>query len=223
MARMLGIDRTKLRDYDRKYHVFTPELERIDEKEAFEYTQADLHNLKKLVILNRATLTCADIKAVQEGKKSLQQAFDHRAQLIRKEYEEKMASLKLAQMSEATGADYEALDVDRLWEIMKGKEREGAVFYMEDDDPRILERDVICPCCGERVLVNLEDYVSDTACTESQRDDDMGPDVLYTFNGDDPCECPSCQNSFVISGWLREYPIGAFDSADIETISYEEQ
>jgi DNA-binding transcriptional MerR regulator len=220
---ILGIDRTKLRDYDRKYEVFTPEHARSDEKEAIDYTETDLYNLKRLVILNRATLTCADIKDIQIGKKSLSQAFEYRAQLIRKEYEEKMASLQFAQIIAATGAGYNDLDVDRLWSMMQGKEQEGVVFYMEDNDPRILERDVICPCCGERVLVDLEDYVADITSTDSQRDDDMGPDNVYEFDPDAPCECSNCHKCFTISGWLREYPIGAYDSDEIITIPYVEQ
>ncbi len=219
----LGIDRTKLRDYDRKYEVFTPEHERTGEKDAIEYTETDLYNLKRLVILNRATLTCADIKDIQDGKKSLGQAFEYRAQLIRKEYEEKMASLQFAQMIAATGADYNDLDVDRLWDIMQGKVQEGVTFYMEDDDPRILERHVICPNCGESVLIDLEDYVADTTWTDSQRDDDMGPENLYEFDPDAPCECPNCHKLFTVNGWLREYPIGAYDSDDIQTFPCEEQ
>ena len=220
---MLGIDRTKLRDYDRKYEVFTPEHERIGGKEAIDYTDTDLYNLKRIVLLNRATLTCADIKDVQNGKRSLAQAFEDRAQAIQKEFEEKMASLRFAQMIAATGAEYDNLDVEGLWDIMQGKVQQGVTFYMEDDDPRILERDIVCPCCGETVLIDLEDFVADTTWTDSQRDDDMGPENVYEFDPDAPCECPKCNKLFTISGWLREYPIGAYDSDDIETTPYEDE
>jgi len=43
----------------------------------------------------------------------------------------------------------------------------------------------------------------------------MGPEIVYSFDSDDIYECPKCGNSIHISGWIREYPIGAYDSEDI--------
>ena len=221
-SELLGVERTKLRDYERKFHVFTPENERAD-KEAVDYTEKDIHDLKRLVLLNRATLTCSDIRDMQEGKRSLIQALEDRAKEIREEYERKMASRRLGQIIAATGASYETLDVETLWDIMQGKEQEGTEFFMEDDDPRILVRIITCPYCGKTVEIDLEDCLADSTCTDSQRDDDMGPDVLYEFDPQVACQCPECEEFFSVFGWLREYPIGVYDSDDITTKPYEEE
>jgi len=44
----------------------------------------------------------------------------------------------------------------------------------------------------------------------------MGPDLVYSFNSEDCYECPECGHTLKIEGWIREYPMGAYDSEDIK-------
>lgn len=222
VAKLLGIDRTKLRDYERKFYVFTPEKQR-GEKEVVDYTETDIRNLKRLVLLNRSTLTCSDIRDVQSGALTLQQAFEAREQAILKAYEEKLASLQMARRIAATGATYDNLDVERWWADMQDEIQNGTRYCMEDDDPQVLVQPVECPHCGAITTVDLEDYGADPDFESSGREDDMGPAMIYHFDTQEPCQCSACTKRFTIHGWLREYPIGAYDSDGIYTKPYEEE
>ena len=43
----------------------------------------------------------------------------------------------------------------------------------------------------------------------------MGEDMVYSFDSEDNIECPACGKKYQVSGWIREYPIGAYDSEDV--------
>ena len=49
-----------------------------------------------------------------------------------------------------------------------------------------------------------------------EKDNGMGPDAVHSFDSEANCECPYCGKILHIEGWIREYPIGAFDSEEIE-------
>lgn len=51
----------------------------------------------------------------------------------------------------------------------------------------------------------------------------MGPDIVYSFDSEDNYRCPECGTLIHIKGWIREYPIGAYDSEDISIDSFEEK
>ena len=42
-----------------------------------------------------------------------------------------------------------------------------------------------------------------------------GPKFKYSFDSEENYECLMCHKIFSISGWIREYPIGAYDSEEI--------
>lgn len=50
----------------------------------------------------------------------------------------------------------------------------------------------------------------------------MGPDIVYSFNSEDSYECPKCSKVIQIVGWIREYPVGAYDSEDINVEEWED-
>ena len=49
----------------------------------------------------------------------------------------------------------------------------------------------------------------------------MGPDSVKYFDSEQNYECPECGKVIRISGWKREYPLGAFDSEEVD-VSLEE-
>lgn len=49
-----------------------------------------------------------------------------------------------------------------------------------------------------------------------EKENGMGPDLVYSFNSEDCYECPECGHTLKIEGWIREYPMGAYDSEDIK-------
>lgn len=46
---------------------------------------------------------------------------------------------------------------------------------------------------------------------------------MYSFDSEDNYRCPECGTAIRIEGWIREYPIGAYDSEDIIINSFEEE
>ena len=80
--------------------------------------------------------------------------------------------------------------------------------------PVSLERAIKCPHCGHEENVDLEDFMYDESSYE--KENGMGPDLVYSFNSEDCYECPECGHTLKIEGWIREYPMGAYDSEDIK-------
>ena len=66
----------------------------------------------------------------------------------------------------------------------------------------------------------LDDYVFDQSSDE--KENGMGPDIVYSFDSEDNYECAECGNLVRISGWIREYPIGAYDSESININKWED-
>lgn len=93
---------------------------------------------------------------------------------------------------------------------------EYAADTKEDDDWTdyhiSLQRIILCPHCGARNRIDLEDY-SET--THNERP--MGEEILYQFSADD-CKCVSCGQRFRVSGYISEYPVGAFNFEQIDVL-----
>ena len=60
----------------------------------------------------------------------------------------------------------------------------------------------------------MEDYIADSSSFE--KDSGMGPDLVHSFDTEYSCRCPYCDSIIRVSGWIREYPIGTYDSEDID-------
>lgn len=92
------------------------------------------------------------------------------------------------------------------------------LFSDEGDDTEdwklSLVRTIECPDCGIEFEVDLEEYVQDVSSFE--KENGMGPDAVYSIDSDVDCECPYCGKIVHITGWIREYPIGIWDSEEID-------
>ena len=76
-----------------------------------------------------------------------------------------------------------------------------------------------CPYCKHIRSVNLEDYVIFSGeygyYDEDEDDEGMGPESVYDIDSKDEYVCPHCGKTVHIEGWIREYPMGAYDSSEI--------
>ena len=52
--------------------------------------------------------------------------------------------------------------------------------------------------------------------SSDERENGMGPDFVRYFDSEQSYECQDCGKIIRISGWKREYPMGAFDSEDVD-------
>lgn len=122
---LLGINRDRIR-YFRKQGVFEPEQPAEDT--AQEYTENDVKKLMALIVLTKAGLSCGDIRRMQEGDWTLEQAAEARQYLIEEEFRRMHGSMELLSDFLAEGAQFETLDVARYWEWLAQREAEGQEF-----------------------------------------------------------------------------------------------
>ena len=55
-----------------------------------------------------------------------------------------------------------------------------------------------------------------------ESDNCMGPDMVYSFDSEENYHCDYCGKLLRIEGWIREYPMGAYDSEDVNVEGIEE-
>ena len=215
----LGITRERIKYY-KKEGVFVPENPVVNGKT--EFTDRDLKNLKRLVILTKSGLSCADIKRVQTGAKSLREVINDRQNAIREEIERMTGSLALSEELFDADVQYDSMPTQEYWQFIKSKEQAGKIFMdiNDGDYPVSLSRDIRCPHCGKVEAVNLDNYVYDQSSDE--KENGMGSDIVYSFNSEDNYTCAECGHLVLINGRIREYPIGAYDSESININKWED-
>lgn len=218
VTKMLGINRERIK-YFKKQGVFVPEIA-IKDRKNVEYTERDVEVLRKLIVLTKSGMTCGDIKKVQDGEWTLQEAIIERRSIVEEEIKRMRGSLLLAEELLENDVEYDSMSTDYFWNEIQQKEKEGETFMDFNDidyyRPVPLIRIVKCPHCSAEQEVNLEDYLFDETSNESSSDNDMGPDIVYSFDTEDDYECEKCGKSFRVEGCIREYSIGAYDSEHIE-------
>lgn len=221
ITKLLNIPRERIKYYKKK-QVFAPELE-AERGKTGEFTERDISNLKRLEVLTKAGLTCDDIKKVQIGSITLSEAFEGRKKTNLEIIAQKQGAVALSSLLMREGADY--LAIEHYWESVHQREREGEQF----DEPELenqtiaLDRLVKCPVCGKYQEIDFEDYIVDNVSNPSSREDDMGEDIVYTFDSENSLKCSHCGRRFRVRGWIREYPVGAYDSESIEVTVNEEE
>lgn len=75
-----------------------------------------------------------------------------------------------------------------------------------EDDRLSLQRAVDCPYCSEKNRIDLQDGARVTTS-----DRQMGEEILYEFE-EAEYKCRVCNQTFTVSGYISEYPIGAFNA-----------
>ena len=215
----LGITRERIKYY-KKEGVFVPENPIVNGKT--EYTFRDFENLKRLVILTKSGLSCGDIKKIQTGAKSLREAINNRQNAIREEIERMTGSLALSKELFSADIQYDSMPTEEYWQFITRKELAGEIFMDIDDGyyPVSLSRDIRCPNCGKVTAVDLDEYVYDQSSDE--KENGMGSDIVYSFDSENNYECVECGRLVRINGWIREYPIGAYDSENIGINKWED-
>lgn len=78
-----------------------------------------------------------------------------------------------------------------------------------------LKRAINCPYCG---IANGLDFSDECEILTEERQ--MGVEITYSINSVE-CECQSCSKIFEISGYICEYPLGAYNNEDIKVKRYE--
>lgn len=162
-------------------------------------------------------MTCSDIRKLLNGEWTLLEAIKARQKSIDEEIERKRNSLELFSQILDEKAEFETFETKHFWTIIQQREADGDEFISFKDlygyESLTLVRTIECPHCHEVQEIDLEDYVYDQSGDE--RENGMGLDIAYSFDTEEYFECHYCEKRFQVSGWIREYPIGAYDSEDI--------
>ena len=216
VQQILGINADRIKLFKRE-GVFAPENPPSG-NHGTNYTETDLENLRLLVVLTKLGLTCGDIRKMQEGERSLEEVIISRRKYIEYDIAKKRNSLSLLSEVLEGKADFESFDTAQYWDIIAQREAEGEEFIdvedMYDYRPISLIRNTQCPYCGEVLEIDLEDFLYDQS--NDERENGMGPDIVYSFDSEDNIECFACGRKYQVSGWIREYPLGAYDTEHID-------
>lgn len=212
----LGINADRIKFF-KKHGVFTPENPPSGNR-GTNYTETDYKNLQFLVVLTKMGMTVSDIRKMQDGECSLEEAIKERRKQITDEIAKKQNALSLLSELIEDKEEFETFHTERYWDIITERESKGEEFVDFEDlygyQPVSLIRTVTCPYCGEELEVDLEDYETDVSSYDNENG--MGEDMVYSFDSEDNIECPACQRKYRVSGWIREYPIGAYDSEEVD-------
>lgn len=211
----LGIDADRLKFFKRE-GIFFPENPPSGNK-GTDYTKTDLKKLKRIVVLTKSGLTCGDIKKIQDGKYSLKETIIFRINNIEADIAKKQNALSLLSDMLDDKVEFETFNTDYYWEAIAKRESEGEEFFdleeMYKYQSVFLIRSICCPYCYKENKVDLEEYMYNQSTYE--KENGMGQDVVYSFNSENNYQCPECDATIQIEGWIREYPIGAYDSENI--------
>ena len=212
----LGINADRIKFF-KKQGVFTPENPPSGNR-GTNYTETHYKNLQFLVVLTKMGMTVSDIRKMQDGECSLEEAIKERRKQITDEIAKKQNALSLLSELIEDKEEFETFHTERYWDIITERESKGEEFVDFEDlygyQPVSLIRTVTCPYCGEELEVDLEDYETDVSSYDNENG--MGEDMVYSFDSEDNIECPACQRKYRVSGWIREYPIGAYDSEEVD-------
>ncbi len=218
----LGIDADRIKLFKRE-GIFFPENPPSGNRST-DYTETDFENLRLIVVLTKSGLTCSDIRKMQDGECTLEEAILSRKNNIEAEIARKRNSLEFLSELLDDKAEFETFETERYWNVITKKEAAGEEFIDIEDmygyRPVSLIRSICCPHCGAEYEVDLEDYMYDQSSDE--KENGMGPDIVYSFNSEDSYECPDCGTVIRIEGWIREYPMGAYDSEDTTVDEWED-
>ena len=209
VCELLGINNDRLK-YFKKMEIFASETKQAG------YTPNDIARLKKLVVLTKAGLTCDDIKNIDSGKVSFTEAIEQRRKIMWDKLQQIHGALSLSAELLDAGVQYDSMPSDYYLAEITRRESEGEEF-MDFDDWQFelgMMEDVKCPNCGAEDTVDLDDYVYSESSDE--RENGMGPDFVRYFDSEQSYACPNCGKVIRISGWKREYPLGAFDSENLD-------
>lgn len=209
VCELLGINNDRLK-YFKKREIFVSETKKAG------YTANDIARLKQLVVLTKAGVTGDDIKNIDSGKVSFTEAIEQRRKIMKDKLQQIQGALSLSAELLDAGVQYDSMPSDYYLAEITRRESEGEEFMDFDEGQFELEmmEDIKCPNCGAEDTVDLEDYVYSESSNE--RENGMGPDFVRYFDSEQSYECPDCGKVIRISGWKREYPMGAFDSENVD-------
>lgn len=125
---LLGITKANIRFYE-KEGLLTPSR---NESGYREYSEADIRQLKQIVILRKLGIPVQQIADILDGALPLQKALDDNIASLNDQIDALNGALALTK--QLRQENRETLDTDRCWELIQTKESQGFRFHELVDD-----------------------------------------------------------------------------------------
>lgn len=124
VEKLLGISRSNIRYYE-KAGLLHPKRQSNKYRD---YSEEDLENLKKILILRKLGCSVEEISAMQNHELPLNSALDASITRMEGELEQLQSALLLAKKLSKENTSCHSMEQDRLWEEITAEERRGQKF-----------------------------------------------------------------------------------------------
>lgn len=216
----LRITGNRLKDLKKKGY-FTPENAGTGNR--YEYTENDISWLKQLIVLNCAGVPSSIACKVCNGELSLDDVLTESKQKIEEEIQKKEAALQLIAMIETERLSNKDLQVDALFDYIREQKSNGRVYPDPDYEATIpMDGYIECPYCHQKYRDNFGEFIVNEYTADEDPDDiRMGPDLMHEIDTGEEYQCKNCGKYIRVYGWIREYPLGAYDSEELKAVPIE--
>lgn len=223
VAQKLGVKEQRIKTL-KKDGIFKPDNQ-PEKNKTIDYTEQDINELRRIILLNRCGLSKNEILAIDQGKITIKTALENRRRELEDEKAKTEQPLRLLTPLELNCENLTDQFIETLYNSSKMDEEKG-IRFKEPDDYIVTDcqynpfvQSVECPYCRSQQRVDLEDYIFWQSSDEYR----MGMDNFFEANSEpDSFTCGYCRKPFGVRGWFREYPLGAYDSSELETFMEEE-
>ena len=113
-----------------------------------EYSDEDVQNLKKIIILRKLGLTVADIEDVLDGARPMSEVVAGNISNLEKQIEELQGALKVCHKLQEEQEEIETFDVDKYWNVIEEEEQKGNRFLDIAKDVVHFEKGIILEYFG---------------------------------------------------------------------------
>ena len=107
------------------------------------YSEEDVAQLKKIIILRKIGLTINDIEDVFDGARSLSDVLDANILNLQKQIDELNGAVNLNRRLKADSAELSSFDTDRYWAMIDEEEKNGNSFFNLAKDIAEVEKKTI--------------------------------------------------------------------------------
>ena len=120
----LGVPRATVRFYE-KEGLLSPTR---GENGYREYSEEDVVQLKKIIILRKLGFAVSDIEDVLDGAKPMSEALESNMENLTRQMQELQGAMALCQRMQENGEQIETLDAEKYWNAVEEEERKGNRF-----------------------------------------------------------------------------------------------
>ena len=140
----LGVPRATVRFYE-KEGLLSPTR---GENGYREYSEEDVVQLKKIIILRKLGFAVSDIEDVLDGAKPMSEALESNMENLTRQMQELQGAMALCRRMQENGEQIETLDAEKYWNAVEEEERKGNRFLDIAKDVVKFEKGVVLEYLG---------------------------------------------------------------------------